>query len=430
LTIFVGRNVGNSTSNNVATNKTGAVMKLNDTKLKNAKTTDKPIKLSDGGGLFLLVQPNGKKGWRLSYRFEGKQKTLSLGVYPDVSLKKARVKREEFRELLADGIDPSEARKAAKAIEKVAEESFEAIARDWHLRKHSKEVSTGHASTTLKRLESKVFPWIGSDPINEITPPQLLSVLRRIETAGALETAHRIKSICGQVFRYAVAIGKAERDPTADLRGVLPAADKNHLAAITDPSKIPPLLKAIDEYEGSIVTRAALRLAPLVFVRPGELRHAEWEEINLDAAEWNIPAGKMKMKHAHLVPLSRQACDVLKEIQAITGGGRYVFPSVRSLDRPMSDNTINGALRRLGYEKTEMTGHGFRATARTLLDEVLQVRPDLIEHQLAHTVKDALGRAYNRTQHLEERRKMMQTWSDYLDGLKKGAKVVPIRAKA
>ena len=290
----------------------------------------------------------------------------------------------------------------------------------------SKDVTAGHAKTTLRRLERDAFPWIGR-PIEEITPPELLALLRRVEARGALETAHRVKTICGQVFRYAVATGRAERDPTADLKGVMPSAGKNHLAALTEPAAVARLLKAIDGYEGGLVTRAALRLAPLVFVRPGELRHAEWSEIDLEAAEWNIPAGKMKTRQAHLVPLSRQAVAILKELHPVTApASPYVFPSARSFARPMSENAILAALRRMGYEKDEMTGHGFRAMARTMLDEILQFRPEIIEHQLAHTVKDALGRAYNRTQHREERRKMMQCWADYLDGLRAGAKVIPI----
>jgi len=402
-------------------------MKLTDIQIKSAKPKAKPYQVSDGKGLSLIVYPNGNKGWRFRYRFGGKEKMLSFGTYPERSLKDARRDLFHAREQVASGIDPSVTRKAEKKTKDgAAINSFEAIAREWHSMKHSKEVSAGHAKTTLARLEQKVFPWIGSRPTSEISPPELLSVLRRIESLGALETAHRVKSICGQVFRYAVATGRAERDPSADLRGILPSVNKTHLPSITDPAEVAKLLKAVDSYSGSIVTKAAMRLAPLVFVRPGELRHAEWTEIDLDAAEWNIPAGKMKMKQAHLVPLSKQAVRILRDIQPKTGDGRYVFPSARSNDRPMSDNAILAALRRMGYEKDEMTGHGFRAMARTMLDEILQFRPEIIEHQLAHTVKDALGRAYNRTQHIQERKKMMQVWADYLDGLKVGAKVISI----
>ena len=264
-------------------------------------------------------------------------------------------------------------------------------------------------------------------PIKEIKAIELLKVLRRVESRGALESTHRIRAICGQVFRYAIATGRAERDPAADLRGALPTVQTINRAAITEPAKVGELLRAIDGYQGGFVVQCALKFAPLVFVRPGELRHAEWSEIDFENAEWNIPAGKMKMKEPHLVPLSNQAIEILKEIKNLTGASRYVFPSGRSFDRPMSDNAILAALRRMGYEKSEMSGHGFRAMARTILDEVLQVRPDFIEHQLAHAVRDPNGRAYNRTSHLAERKKMMQTWADYLDGLKAGAKVIPFK---
>jgi integrase len=277
---------------------------------------------------------------------------------------------------------------------------------------------------------TNVFPWLGSTPILDIKAPELLMVLRRIESRGALETAHRVRSICSQVFRYALATGRAERDTAADLRGALPPSKPKHLAAITNPQKVAELLRAIDSYEGSFVTKCALRIAPLVFVRPGELRHMEWSEIDFDVAEWNIPAGKMKTKQPHLVPLARQALEILKELYPLTGSGRYVFPNPRSKQRPMSNNGILAALRRMGFEKEEMSGHGFRAMARTLLDEVLQIRPDYIEHQLAHAVRDPLGRAYNRTTFFKERKEMMQTWADYLDGLKAGAKVIPLQKNA
>jgi integrase len=378
-----------------------------------------------------MVYPNGSKGWRFRYRFEGKEKMLSFGSYPERSLKQARDDQRIAREQVADGVDPSAVRKIEKQTKDgLLADSFEVIAREWHTEKHSKEVTPGHSKTTLNRLEQNAFPWLGPKPIAEITPPELLAVLRRVQTRGALETAHRIKSICGQVFRYAVATGRAERDPSADLRGILPTAGKNHLASITDPKEVAKLLKAIDIYNGSDITRAALKLAPLVFVRPGELRHAEWSEIDLDAAEWNIPAEKMKMRTAHLVPLSKQAVAILADIKPKTGDSQFVFHGARSKLRPMSENAILAALRGMGYEKDQMTGHGFRAMARTMLDEILQFKPELIEHQLAHTVKDALGRAYNRTQHIEERRKMMQVWADYLDGLKSEAKVIPIRSIA
>jgi integrase len=343
-------------------------------------------------------------------------------------LSEARAKRETARRQVAAGIDPSEARKAQKAALEQDGNGFEVVAREWH-GKFSATWSPSHAETTLRRMELDVFPIIGARPIAEIKAPELLAMLRRVESRGALETAHRVRTVCGQVFRYAVATGRAERDPAADLKGALPPYKKSHLAAITEPAKVAELLRAIDGFQGSFIVKAALRLAPLVFVRPGELRQAEWAEIDLNAAEWNIPASRMKMKESHLVPLSKQAVEILRELQALTGRGRYLFPSARSVARPMSNNAILAALRRMGYEKDEMTGHGFRAMARTILDEVLQVRPDFIEHQLAHAVRDPNGRAYNRTAHLAERRKMMQTWADYLDGLKAGAKVIPLHGR-
>lgn len=390
-----------------------------------AKPQSKPITLFDGNGLFLLVTPSGGKLWRFKYRLGGKNKLMSLGVYPAISLSEARAKRDEARKQVANGLDPIAIRKAEKqaATEKIA--TFEVVAREWH-KKFTPTWSKGHAKTIMSRMKRNLFPFIGARPMVEIKAPELLTVLRRVESRGALETAHRIRTIAGQVFRYAVATGQAERDPSADLRGALPQPQKKHLAAITDTRELASLLKAIDGYSGHFVTSCALRLAPMLFVRPGELRHAEWSEIDLDAAVWNIPAGKMKMKNPHLVPLATQAIKVLTELQKLTGAGRYVFPGARSTARPMSENAVNGALRRLGYAGV-MTGHGFRATARTILDEILQIRVDFIEHQLAHAVRDPTGRAYNRTHHLDERRKMMQTWADYLDGLKEGAQVIPLR---
>ena len=402
-------------------------MALTDTATKTAKPREKPYALFDSGGLYLSIQPNGGKWWRLKYRHNGKAKLLSLGVYPDVSLKQARQRRDDARRLVADGIDPSAERKAAKAA---GADSFEAVGREWH-EKHSRKWATSHAEKVLTRMERDLFPWIGNRSVSEIKPMEILAALRRIESRGALETAHRARQYCSQVMRYAVATGRAERDSAADLKGALPPVqDDNHRAAITDPKAVGDLLRAMDGYEGYFVTKCALRLAPLVFVRPGELRHAEWSEIDLDHAEWNIPASKMKMKEPHLVPLPRQAVEILRELQPLTGHGRFVFPGARTNGRPMSENAVLAALRRMGYVKGEMTGHGFRAMARTILDEVLGVRPDLIEHQLAHAVRDPLGRAYNRTKHLPERRKMMQQWADYLDGLKAGGNVVPFRGAA
>ncbi len=400
---------------------------LSDIQVKNAKPRDKDYKLSDGHGLYLLVTPTGGKLWRLQYRYAGKQKLLSFGAYPSISLADARQRREDARKLLANSVDPGEVRKAQKAATVAeTENSFEVVAREWH-NKFSGSWSSSHAETTLRRIELDAFPVLGAKPIEEIKAMELLTMLRRIESRGALETAHRVRTICGQVFRYAVATGRVERDPTADLKGALPPYKKGHLAAITDPKEVIPLLRAIDGYQGSFVVKCALQLAPLVFVRPGELRQAEWSEFDFDTAEWNIPAERMKMKVAHLVPLSTQAVEILRELQTLTGNSRYLFPCHRSFARPMSNNAINAALRRMGFEKDEMTGHGFRAMARTILDEVLQVRPDFIEHQLAHAVRDPNGRAYNRTAHLSERKKMMQQWADYLDKLKTGAKVISLR---
>jgi integrase len=411
-------------------------MPLSDIKIRNTKAGEKPVKLFDGGGMFLLVTPAGGKCWRLKYRFGGREKLLALGTYPEISLAEARGRREEARKLLANGVDPGEAKKALRAATFAeTENGFEAIAREWH-EKFSGVWSPTHAETTLRRLQADVFPVLGARPIGEIKAPELLQVLRRIESRGALETAHRVRTICGQVFRYAVATGRAERDPAADLKGALPPYKQGHHAAITDPKEAGPLLRAIDSFSGSFVVKCALQLAPLVFVRPGELRKAEWAEIDLEAAEWNIPVERMKLRQTEkearkgetfLVPLSGQAVTILADLNALTGRGRYVFPSYRSAARPMSNMAENAALRRMGYDKDTMTAHGFRAMARTILDEVLQVRPDVIEHQLAHAVRDPLGRAYNRTTFLVERRKMMQVWADYLDGLKLGAQVIPLK---
>ena len=405
-------------------------MALTDVKVRNAKPGEKQVKLSDGDGMYLLVTPNGGKCWRIKYRFGGKEKVLALGTYPEVSLSDARERRHDARKLLANGVDPGEIKKAQKASTVAeTENSLEVVAREWH-NKFSGTWSSSHAETTLRRIELDVFPVLGAKPVGEIKPMELLTMLRRIESRGALETAHRVRTICGQIFRYAVATGRAERDPAADLKGALPPYKKGHLAAITDPKEVADLLRAIDGYQGSFVVKCALQLSPFFFVRPGELRQAEWSEFDLENAEWNIPAARMKMKVAHLVPLSMQALDVLRDLQALTGRSKYLFPCHRSLARPMSNNAINAALRRMGFEKDEMTGHGFRAMARTILDEVVQIRPDFIEHQLAHAVRDPNGRAYNRTAHLTERKKMMQQWADYLDRLKSGAKVIQLSDRA
>jgi integrase len=401
-------------------------MALTANKAKAAKPIDKPFKLSDGGGLYLLVQPNGSKYWRLDYRFAGKRKTLAVGVYPDVSLLDARDKRDKARKLLADGIDPGENKKAVKmAGENRAANSFEVVAREWH-GKFSPGWAATHSSKIIRRLEENIFPWLGARPIAEITAPELLACIRRIEARGILETAHRTLQHCGQVFRYAVQTGRAERDPSGDLRGAIPPVkDKGHFAAVTEPKQVAELLRTLDGYQGSFVVSCALRLAPLVFVRPGELRKAEWADFDLDAAEWRYRVTKTKTDH--VVPLSSQAVAILRELYALTGDGRYVFPGARSNGRAMCDNAVLAAMRRMGIGKDEMSGHGFRAMARTVLDEVLGIRPELIEHQLAHAVRDPLGRAYNRTTYLPERKKMMQQWADYLDGLKAGAVVLPFK---
>jgi integrase len=402
------------------------IVPLSEVKIRNAKPRENEYKLFDGNGLFLLVTPSGGKLWRLRYQFEKKEKKLVLGTYPEVSLLDARQRRDDARKLLANNVDPGAVRKAQKQAKVESTETFEVIAREWHDR-YKSTWTVGHAGTIMGRLEHDLFPWIGKRPIAEIKAYELLAAMRRVESRGALESAHRIRTICGQVFRYAVATGRAERDPSVDLKGALPQPQEKHRAAITEPVEVGKLLRSIDDYSGSFVVKCALRIAPLVFVRPGELRHMEWTELDFENAQWNIPAGKMKMKEPHLVPLSKQAIEILKELQSLTGTSRYCFPSGRSFDRALSDNAILSALRRMGYEKSEMSGHGFRAMARTILDEVLQVRPDFIETQLAHAVRDPNGRAYNRTSFLKERRQMMQTWSDYLDGLKAGARVIPFR---
>lgn len=401
---------------------------LSEVKVRTAKPRKNTYKIFDGGGLFLLVTPSGGKLWHFKYRFDKKEKKLAFGSYPEINLLDARQRRDEARRQIAHGVDPGAIRKAQKQAETEETETFEIIAREWHM-KFAHTWIPRHAVTIMGRLERDLLPWIGNRPIAQIKAPELLAALRRVESRGALESAHRILNIAGRVFRYAVATGRAERDPSADLKGALPQPGEKHLAAITDPKEVGPLLRAIDGYRGHFVVKCALRLAPLFFVRPGELRQAEWVEIDLDEAVWNIPAHKMKMKQTHLVPLSSQAVEILTELKALTGASKYVFPSGRSFARPMSTNAILAALRRMGFEKDEMSGHGFRAMARTILDEVLQVRPDFIEHQLAHAVRDPNGRAYNRTTHLAERRKMMQLWADYLDGLKQGAKILPMQRK-
>ena len=399
---------------------------LTDTKVRTAKPAKKPQKFFDGGGLFLLVTPTGGKLWRFKYRFGGNEKLLCIGTYPGTSLAEARQRRDQASSLLAKGVDPRETKKAQKAAGKQEAETLEIIAREWYA-KFSPSWAPSHAKTTIRRLELFIFPWLGTKPVKAVSAPELLSVLRRIEAKGALETAYRVKQVCGQVFRYAIAIGRAERDPSGDLRGAIPPASGKHMATITDPKEIGGLLRSIDDYRGNIVTRCALQLAPLVFVRPGELRQAEWSEFDLEMAEWRIPAEKMKAGAVHIVPLSRQALGILREIHPLTGHGRYVFPSPRTDSRPMSSNAILSALRRMGYAKDEMSGHGFRSMASTLLNEHGWNR-DAIERQLAHAERNRVRAAYNYAEFMSERKKMMQVWADYLEGIKSGAKIISIRS--
>jgi integrase len=403
------------------------VSPLTDIRVKNAKPKDKPYKLADGGGLYLEVTPTGSKLWRMKFmQASGKESRLSFGVYPDVSLTQARAARAAARQLKAADVDPGRAKRDAKqAKDAAALHSFEALARDW-LRKTAAERADSTQKKNTSWMEKNIFPEIGAMPISTIKPRDVLDALRKIEARGAIESAHKIKQLCGQVFRYAVAAGLAERDVTADLRDALAAVPSAHYAAITEPKQVAALLRSIYAYSGHPYAVAALKLAPILFQRPGELRAMEWAELDLDGAEWRIPGHKMKMNNDHIVPLPSQAVALLRGLLDISGGGKFVFPSVRTGARCMSDNTINAALRSMGFGKEVMTGHGFRAMARTIMDEVLGERVDLIEHQLAHAVKDPNGRAYNRTAHLPARHKMMQRWADYLDQLRAGAAVIPL----
>jgi integrase len=399
-------------------------MALTDTFVRQVKpTSEAGNKHADGGGMYLFVKAAGKY-WRMDYRHLNKRKTLALGVYPAVSLAKARKRRDEARELLADGIDPAQNKRDRKLEQVIAAaNTFETVARLWLSKTAANRAAVTHAKVTAW-LEHNVFPFIGKKPIGAIGPRDVLAAVRLIEARGAIDSAHRVKQICGQIFRFAVAEGVAERDVTADLRGALATVPKGHFAAIIEPRQVGELMRSIHGYAGHQYTIAALKLSPLLFVRPGELRSAEWAEIDLEAAEWRIPGFKMKMGQDHIVPLASQAVVLLRAVHALSGHGRYVFPSIRTVERCMSENTINAALRGLGYSKEVMTAHGFRATARTILDEVLGERPDLIEHQLAHAVKDPNGRAYNRTAHLPARRAMMQRWADYLDAIRQGGNIV------
>jgi len=400
---------------------------LTDTAIRNAKPQAKPRRLADGGGLYLEISPAGGKLWRLKYRIAGKEKRLALGQYPDTGLQAARALRDDARRLLANDTDPGEVRRAQKAEQaKAAANTFGAVAAEWLAKQRP-----SMAAVTRAKAEWQVrlaLP-LHARPLVEITAPEVLALLRKIEATGTNETAHRVKARIGQVFRYAIATGRAERDPTTDLRGALAPVVSTPRAAVTDPAQVGDLLRALAGYLGQPTTAAALRLSPLLFARPGNLRAMEWAELDLVAGDWRIPAGKMKMREAHVVPLSSQAVAILRELQPLTGAGRYVFPGLRTPGRPMSENTVNAALRRLGFDKDTMTGHGFRALASTLLNEQGWA-PDVIERQLAHAERNKVRAVYNRAQYLPERRKMMQAWADYLDALRNGADVVPIKRKA
>ena len=400
-------------------------MKLSDAKIRNTKPTDRSLKLFDGRGMFLLVSPGGQRGWRLKYRFGGKEKLLSLGTYPEIGLKEARERCDEARRLLANNVDPSQQRKAQKASGLLqAADSFEAIAREWHEQRRG-SLGLGTLAGIMMRMEKHLFPWMGSRPVAQISAQEVLAVLRKAEAQELGETPRRLRQYCSQIFRYAIYTGRREGNPAADLGGALRPHKAKHHAAVVDPKAVGELMRAIDGYTGEPVTRAALRLAPLLFVRPGELRGAAWEEFDLDNMEWRIPAARMKMRDSHLVPLSRQAVEILREVHHLTGRWHYVFPSIRSKARCMSENTLAAALRRLGYSSEVMTVHGFRTVASTLLNEQGWSR-DAIERQLAHAERDGVRAAYNRAEYLKERRTMMQAWADHLDRLKLPAGVRPL----
>jgi len=391
-------------------------MKLTDINIKKARAGEKPRKMTDGGGLFIQIEPAGGKLWRFQYWFEGKRKLLALGKYPDVSLQAVRERHQEARKQVAQGIDPAVAKKAQKAAKgERAANSFEVIAREWFERWKNDKVA-GTVSRASSILEKDIIPYIGSRPVAEIKTPDVLAVLRRIEDRGRVKMARKVRDVVSMAFRYAVQTGRCEYNPCDNLRGALKSATVKHMASITEPTKVGELFRAIDGYKGGPIVRAALRLAPMVFVRPGELRAAKWADIDLVSAEWKYTVSKTKTEH--LVPLSRQAVEILKDLYQLTGSSEFVFPGQR-WGRPFSDMTINRALQSMGFNtKEEMTGHGFRAMARTLLAERLKISPEVIEHQLAHKVPDTLGMAYNRTKFIDDRRKMMQQWSDYLDDLK------------
>jgi len=400
-------------------------MALTDIQARSALPREKQYRLADSAGMYLEVRPNGGRYWRLKYRFAGREKTLTLGPYPTVSLKDARLRRDEARTKLSKGIDPSAEKQATKRTLRLnAENSFEAVAREWWT-SFSDSLSVSHAQRNLRRLEVHVFPYIGGQPIGTLEAPAVLDVLRKIQAKGSLETARRVRVLIGQVMRYAISTGRASRDIAADLRDALPAPKERHYAAPTNPKEVGALLRACDGYAGTPTVTAALRLAPLLFQRPGELRQAEWTEFDFDKAMWTIPAHRMKRRLAgkehgsdHLVPLSRQAVEILREMHRLTGRWRFVFPSHRGKERPMSDMALSAAFKRMGIDADTALPHGWRATARTLAVEVLGVAREVVEMQLSHTVRDSLGTAYNRTTWLDARRDLMQRWADYLDRLK------------
>lgn len=412
-------------------------MPLTDTAIRKATPGPKTRKLSDGKGLYLELSPAGGRWWRLKYRIAGVEKRISLGTYPETSLKAAREKTDEARALIAQGIDPSQARKAAKQEAAHQDEqaqrqaqglplngSFEAVAREWFDTRKDEWAPT-YAQKIIRRLEADAFPWLGNLPVQNITPPMVLEVLRKAENRGVIETAHRVLETCGQVFRFAVATGRIESNPARDLKDALRKPMVQHFAAITDPKRFGELLRAIDSYRGTPVVCAALRLLPLMLLRPGELRQAHWDELDLPAAIWTVPAARMKREKVgkiygkpHIVPLPRQAVAIFEALKPLTEHSPYVFRGERSAQRPMSDAAINAALRTLGFSADEVTGHGFRASARTMIVERLGIAESVVEAQLAHSVRDSLGRAYNRTEFMQERVRMMQQWADYLDTLR------------
>ncbi|WP_123102206.1 tyrosine-type recombinase/integrase [Acidithiobacillus sulfuriphilus] len=385
-------------------------MTLSDTKIKALKPREKAYKASDEKWLYLYVTPAGGKLWRMSYRFEGKEKTMSFGKYPDVSLAMARERRDEARRQIAEGIDPAARKKAER---QAAENTFEAVGREW-LEKQRAVLESSTMTIIEARLRLYVYPALGPMEVGAVRPADVLRIAQKLEKRGLFDTAHRVVRLIGQIGRYAVATLRAETDPTAALKGAITPYRTKHRAAILDVEALRNFLRNVDTYRGSPIVRAALWLQVLWFVRPGELRHAEWSEFDFDSMIWNVPAGKMKMREAHMVPLATHTKAILESLGRVTGGGRYLFPSLRSADRPISENAVLVALRSMGYEKEQVTGHGFRATARTFLDENLGFRPEVIEMQLAHSVRDPLGRAYNRTQYLQERHRMMQGWADWL----------------